>query len=113
MQHVLLAIIYFFKILYGDFHLDVDTSKYLPLEQIEEFLLRLQKGAGEVLSVKTIGNTALEGKDMKHDIELVTIGNKEDPILFFDCGIHARNGMYFLKVIFCFIYLNLYPPLSQ
>merc|ERR1719334_822831 len=91
MQHVLLAIIYFFKIVYGDFHLDVDTSKYLPLEQIDEFLLRLQKGAGEVLSVKTIGNTALEGKDMKHDIELVTIGNKEDPILFFDCGIHARE----------------------
>ena len=73
------------------------------------------------ITFKSLGNTHIEGKPFQNEMFLITIGNKEggilntnlvtkivlfflDPILFFDCGIHARKGKHEYKSIICPIF---------
>lgn len=69
----------------------LDTSRYLDLEEIDDFLRKLQNSSQDVMKLECIGTTFMEGKKIVNDINLVTIGDPEAPILFFDCGIHARE----------------------
>jgi len=69
----------------------LNTSKYLTLEEQYHFLNRLQKLANPVMNLEVLGNTFIEGKEFENDIYLVQFGNKTAPVIFFDCGIHARE----------------------
>merc|ERR1719153_159074 len=69
----------------------LDSTRYLPLGEMYSYLRRLARTAPNIVSLESIGNTYIKGKSLTNPIYLVTIGNKNDPILFFDCGIHARE----------------------
>jgi len=69
----------------------LDTSKYQKIKEIISFLKKLSKLAPDSMSLESIGDTAIKGKPFKHHIYLITIGKKKDPIIWFDCGIHARE----------------------
>jgi len=70
----------------------LDKTKYLTLEEQYDFLNKLDKKANsEYFDLKVLGNTHIEGKDYENDIYLVTIGDRSKPVIFFDCGIHARE----------------------
>jgi len=69
----------------------LDSSKYLKLDEIYQFLHKIHEIAKPALELKVLGNTRMEEKDFQNDIHLVTIGNKKAPVIFFDCGIHARE----------------------
>jgi len=69
----------------------LDSSRYLPLKEQHKFLKKLNKLAGGNMKLKVIGNTHIDGKDYANDIHLVTFGSNPDHIIFFDCGMHARE----------------------
>jgi len=69
----------------------LNSNKYLNMEEVESFLERLSKLTSDALTLEFIGDTFIEGKDMVHKIYLVKIGDPRDHILYFDCGIHARE----------------------
>merc|ERR1711934_766080 len=69
----------------------LDTSRYLDLPELCDFLKKLSVLAPKSMKLESIGNTYIKDKDMVNEIFLVTIGNSSAPILFFDCGIHARD----------------------
>jgi len=68
----------------------LDTSRFLPLEDQVEFLKKLDRSSEDV-NLEVIGNTFIKHKSVINDIHLVTVGSDVDPILFFDCNIHARE----------------------
>merc|ERR1712212_145439 len=69
----------------------LDRTRYLPLQEAEQFLFNLRSLAPETLKLKKIGNTKMEGKSWENDIFAAVIGKDTDPIKLFDCGIHARE----------------------
>ena len=99
----------------------LDTSKwaavqppilrYLDLAQQYHFLERLASRAPASMDLQVswirsykdqvVGNTAIEGKAFQNDLLIVKIGDSSgelnvhkpapDPVMFFDCGIHARE----------------------
>jgi len=69
----------------------LNTSKYLKLEEQFQFLHRLHNLASPVMKLEVLGNTFIEGKEFENDIYLVEFGDKTAPVIFFDCGIHARE----------------------
>jgi len=68
----------------------LDSSKYLTLEEQYKFLKSLAKQYEQV-QLKVVGDTTIEGKDFSNEIYSISIGDDKDPVLFFDCGIHARE----------------------
>merc|ERR1712147_571240 len=69
----------------------LDTSRYLDLPELCDFLKKLSVMAPKSMKLESIGNTYIKDKDIVNEIFLVTIGSSSAPILFFDCGIHARE----------------------
>jgi len=69
----------------------LDTSRYLPLNELYDCLQNLARAAPNSVKLESIGNTHIQGKSFQNEIYLVTIGNENDPILHFDCGMHSRE----------------------
>merc|ERR1711962_1017216 len=69
----------------------LDRTRYLPLQEVEQFLFNLRSLAPETLKLKKIGNTKMEGKSWENDIFAAVRGKDTGPIMLFDCGIHARE----------------------
>jgi len=69
----------------------LDSSRYLPLPEIYAYLNKLAEEAPETVELELIGDTYIKNKTFKNEIYLVKIGDENDPILYFDCGIHARE----------------------
>lgn len=69
----------------------LDSSRYLPLDEIVEFLKQITKAAPNSVTLESIGNTNIKDKSITNEIYLIKIGDPSDHILFFDCGIHARE----------------------
>ena len=88
------------------------SARYLDLAQQVAFLETLASRAPASMDLQVsrssspvdqvIGNTAIQGKEFQNDLYRVTIGDASgvlhtshtwppDPVLFFDCGIHARE----------------------
>merc|ERR1711974_225829 len=68
----------------------LDSSKYLTLAEQYKFLKSLAKRSKSV-QLKVVGNTKIKGKSFSNDIYSISIGDDKDPVMFFDCGIHARE----------------------
>jgi len=68
----------------------LDTSKYLTLEEQYKYLKSIAQRS-ESAKLEVVGNTKIKGKSFSNDIYSITIGDDNDPVLFFDCGIHARE----------------------
>jgi len=69
----------------------LDTSRYLPLDEQYHFLKTLARKADGSMKLEVIGDTYMPGKDYKNDVYLVTFGTNTDHVIFFDCGMHARE----------------------
>jgi len=69
----------------------LDSSRYLSLAEQYRFLENLSKLSPHSMRLEIAGNTSIRGKPFTIRIPLVSIGDKRDPIMFFDCGIHARE----------------------
>jgi len=69
----------------------LDSTRFLNLEEIYDFLETLAERAPDVMQLKTIGNTKMEGKDWSNNIYVVKIGDDSKPKMLFDCGIHSRE----------------------
>jgi len=68
------------------------TDRYLEVDELYKYLQKLSKWAtGSQFELKVIGNTFIEGKTHENNLYEVKIGSDKDPVLFFDCGIHARE----------------------
>jgi len=68
----------------------LDSSKYLTLEEQYKFLKSIAKRSKSV-QLKVVGDTKIKGKSFSNDIYSISIGDDKDPVMFFDCGIHARE----------------------
>jgi len=69
----------------------LDMERYLKLNEQIEYLKQLSEWAGPSFNLTVVGNTYIKGKPWQNDLYLVEIGSDSDPVLFFDCGIHARE----------------------
>ena len=79
-----------------------DLSRFRRTDEINEFLNLLEAKSNSMI-VKTIGKTH-EGRDIK----LVEINSKNSslPIIFIECGIHAREWISPASALFIIDKLN-------
>merc|ERR1712142_1276219 len=56
----------------------LDTSRYLPLNELYHCLQNLARAAPNSVKLESIGNTHIEGKSFQNEVYLVTIGNENE-----------------------------------